>query len=260
MASRPTEFVIDDSTNDHRIHGGERGLDLSLRPVAGVAAYAGAAEPFPQELLIPRSEWQARIEEMVEQKSQLSDLIKQADLPCKDQQRTNYCWVNAGTHCVEIVRSVQNQAKVILSPASAGAQIKNYRNEGGWGREALDWISQHGLVPVDKWPANAIDRQYCTPENTQLAQKYKHTEWWALDSSNVDQIISCLLRRVPISVGYSWWSHQVTAVDPVWQDGAIALRFRNSWGMSYGDQGFSILQGRRMIPDDACAPRVALAS
>ena len=51
--------------------GQSRGLDLSLRTEEG---YRGVAEPFPRSLLIPRSEWQARIKEREQLRSRLVDL------------------------------------------------------------------------------------------------------------------------------------------------------------------------------------------
>lgn len=258
----PGERIFDDSTPEHHYatpEGFSTGLDLSLRTAEG---YGAAAEPFPESLLIPRSEWQARIEEMEQQKSRLSDLIIAAKLPPKDQNGTNYCWINSPTHALEVVRLVQNEPMVILSPASAGAQIKGFRNVGGWGREALEWIAEHGLVPVDKWPPNAIDRRYATEENKQLALKYRAQRWWVLDNS-LDQHISCLLHRIPVCVGLAYWSHEVLDCDPVWVNGAIGVRFRNSWTADWptpGAGGWSIRQGRKITPDDSVAPVVALAS
>jgi len=233
------------------------GLDLGLK---GPFTYAATADPFPDELLVPESEWQARIQEMEELKTRLSDLSLQAELPCKNQQSTNYCWINAPTHCVEVARLVQNQPMVILSPASAGAPMTNFRNVGGWGGPGLEYIGQKGLVPVDKWPANAIDRKYWTEENKQVALQYRQSEWWELKPRNKAQLMSVLFRREVTAVGYNWWGHEVTAVEPVWLDGTAALRIRNSWGMEWGSKGFSILQGSKMLPDDAVAVRLVLAS
>jgi len=259
------ELIIDDATHDEILlppEGFSRGLDLSLRGF-GDYEYGDAAVPFPAELLIPESEWQARIQEMEERKTRLSDIINLAGLPCKDQNGTSYCWINAPTHATEIVRVKQNQKMVILSPASAGAQIKNYRNRGGWGKEGLEFIIEKGLVPVDKWPANGIDRKYATEENLKLALDYRVVEWWELRPRNLNELMSCLLRRIPIAVGYNWWLHEVTLVDPVWLDGRAAGRIRNSWSMNWptpGAGGYSILQGRKLLPDDAVAPRTAIAA
>lgn len=256
----PGEVVYDDSlAMPEPPPGKERGLDLSQRPREGYA-YPELATPFPSELLIPRSEWQARIQEMEERKTRLSDLVKQSGLPCKDQGSTNYCWINAPTYCTEVIRVLQNQQMVILSPASAGAQIKNYRNVGGWGKEGLLWIIDKGLVPVEKWPANAINRTYATDENKQLALDYRVAEWFELRPRNLEEQVSILMRRIPLAVGQNHWSHEVTHEDPIWLDGTIAIRFRNSWGMGWGNQGYSVQQGSKMYADDAVAPRVALAS
>ena len=222
--------------------------------------YSGVAEPFPRELLIPRSEWQARIQEMEERKSRSSDLVIQAGLPCKDQQRTLYCWINAPVHCMEMLRVLQNQKMVILSPASCGAKIKGFRNQGGWGKEGLQYIAEHGVVPVDRWPANAIDRQYDKPEAWAEAKKYRTTEWMVLKPRNLDEQISLLLHRIPGAKGQNHWSHEVTDYDAVWLDGEVATRSRNSWGMGYGTQGFFIQRGSKMLADDLVAPRVAMAA
>src|SRR5262245_23635877 len=147
-------FTIHDGTSDDELQppqGFERGLDLSARP-DGFGAYAGIAEAFPKELVIPRHEWQARIEEKRARGTRLVDLMRQAQLPAKDQKSIPYCWIFAPTHCVEIIRLKAGLPYVSLSPASAGAQIKNFRKQGGWGREGLEWIVAHGLTPSEFWP------------------------------------------------------------------------------------------------------------
>lgn len=235
-----------------------RGLDLSSRP-SGFGAYGPVASGFPADLLVPRSEWRARCEEMDRAKSSVADLCDQAGLKVKDQGRTNFCWANGPVHCVEIVRAVAGQAPTVLSAASVACQINNFKNEGGWGKDALDWIVTNGVVPVDRWPNTAIDRRYATEANVEAASRYVVTDWWELEPRNLDQLISCLFLRVPVAVGYNWWRHEVTAVRPVWLDGEIAIVIDNSWGEGWGTNGRGVLQGQRMLPDDAVAPRVAVA-
>lgn len=261
------EFIIndDESTNVFATARPDqgRGLQLELRGPKDYE-YGGLATPFPQELLIPRSDWQGMIQEQEEQKSRISDLIRFHKLPHKDQATTNYCWINAPVHCLEIVRLQQNQngpngKPVILSPASVGAKIKNYRNVGGWGKEGLEGIIKWGCVPVDKWPANAIDKKYDTAANRQEALKYRVIEWFECIPRNLDQMVSLLLRRKPGASGLNWWRHEVTYCDCLWLDGQIAIRARNSWA-NYGDFGFFVLQGSKMYADDYVVPSTAIAA
>jgi hypothetical protein len=252
-------FVIHDGTPERDLQeppGMSRGLDLSARP-EGFGAYAGVAEAFPQELVIPRHEWQARVEEKAERKTRTRDLMTLAKLPAKNQKSVPYCWIFAPTHCMEIVRLKAGLPMVSLSPASAGAQIKNFRKVGGWGREGLEWIGRHGLVPSHLWPDTAVDRRYLTDDNRQVALDYRHTEWWEL--RDLDEYISALLHGFPVAAGYNWWSHETTTVDAAWLDGAIATDNRNQW-QGYGDDNYFHLQGRRMLPDDMVCARVAIAS
>jgi hypothetical protein len=254
------EVVINDSTSTDITHPNEnefgRGLELGFR---GPNGYDGVASAFPQSLLIAESEYQAWIEEKEAKKNRTSDLIRQYQLPHKDQSNTNYCWGNAPVHGVEVVRLRQNQKIVLLSPASICAPIVNFTNQGGWGGWALKRLISHGAFPVDRWPANAISKQYMTDENLKIGLDYRVSEWIELKPRNMNQLVSLLLRGIPVALGYNWWGHEVLGVDAVWLDGTIAIRIRNSW-KGWGDFGFGILQGSKMPADDAVAPLVVMAA
>lgn len=168
------------------------------------------------------------------------------------------CWIFGPTGCMEVVRTcLQNEVYVPLSATSAGAVIKNFRNQGGWGKEGLQYIANKGVCTQADWPECQLKQQYNTPAAWENAKNYMAAEWWVLNEKSFNQIISCLLRRIPVAVGLAWWSHEIFFCDPIWLDGRIAIRFRNSWGDSYGSKGFGILQGSKMYPDDAVAPRVS---
>lgn len=239
--------------------GFSSGLELDKRPF-GDSVYGSLAESFPSNLLIPRSDWQSWIEEQIAQERTIRHLLDKAGIGPKDQNGTNYCWIFGPTRAFEIARLRQGQEFVSLSPASAGAQIKMGANQGGWGKEGLQWISEKGLVPSALWRDTQISGwQQLRDQHSQTALDYRCTEWWELQPRNLDQLISCVLRGIPVAVGYNWWSHEVCAVGAAWIDGAIALVIMNSWG-NWGDRGYSVLQGNKMYPDDAVAPRVALAA
>ncbi len=159
------------------------------------------------------------------------------------------------------LRAMMNEVIVLLSPASVAAPIKGYRNQGGWGGEALEYIVAHGVAPVADWPANAINKQYDNAASQASRQRFTVTEWWDLAPRNFDQLMTCLLLRIPVPIGLNWWHHEVCAIDPVvLSPGKFGVRFRNSWGDGYGDQGFGVLTESKATPDDAVAPRVATAA
>ena len=126
---------------------GMRPRDWTRHPYGAVAGTA----PFPADLLIPENEWEDRIKEQESEQSSLEHIADARGIKVKNQQSTNYCWVNAPTHCVELLRAKQGQSFVELSPASVGAPINDYQNQGGWGPEAVAYIAKYGLVPSSLW-------------------------------------------------------------------------------------------------------------
>lgn len=255
------ELVLDDDYDfEHEVFvtppEQSKGFESGLRGTAEYA-YGDVAQAFPQHLLIPEGDWEGMIKEQEERKSRLSDLVIQAGLPVKNQQRTNYCWIYGPTAAVEMNRLKQNQKMVMLSAASAGSKIKNFRNVGGWGKEGLQFIVDYGLVPETHWPNATISRQYDTAENWELAKRYKVERWLELRPRNLNELMSCLLRRIPVAVGYNWWGHEVVLTDAVWVNNRPGGRMRNSWGPNWPNaqaDGWSILQGSKLLPDDAVCP------
>lgn len=263
----PGEIVIDDDNFGHFI--GNPVIDGEMKS-RGLIPRDWEKEPFcsqpfmsafPSELLIPREELDDWIAEMEGNKSRISDLLDQAGLGVLDQNGTNYCWGNGPVHCVEAGRVIQGEQFVRLSPASVCAPIKGYRNVGGWGTEALRYIVEHGIVPQSEWPANAIDRKYDNAETRELRKKFKVQEWFDLRPRSEMELLSCLCRRIPVAVGYNWWGHEVTAIDPVaLGNGKYGIRIDNSWGKGWQSNGRGILSGTKHLPDDAVAPRMTTPS
>jgi hypothetical protein len=265
--------VINDETPDDVLFPSDKafGRIADNRPNPGLCAnvLGAALIQFPQALLIPRSEWQARIKEREERGWTVRAKIAQAGLPALNQASTNFCWANGPVTACETMRAIAGQKSVRLSSASVACRINGYRNEGGWGQDAIEFLATFGAVPEDRWPNAAIDRKYSTDDNLREAMKYRVTRWCELVPGNLDELISMLLNDKPIAVGYNWWSHEVCAVDPAWVDGEIAYWIRNSWGqwgssVSYGGgpavSGFSLIQGSKMKADDAVCPMAVMAS
>jgi hypothetical protein len=238
-----------------RIGGGPafRGY-MGRRPVEGLSSRYFSSFNLPA---VPQSEWRDRAEEMERSQTRIGDLLDRArekgraDFDHKDQDQTNYCWVNAPVRNIEIVRIEQNLEPVILSPASAGAQIKGYRNVGGFGSEALEWIAERGVSPVDLWPANHwYDRRYDTEESRQAALKYRPTEWMVLQPNDAEQMVSAVLHRKVLSVGLMWWGHEVNIIGLAIRNGELVWEIENSW-KNWGNRGRAFLPFSKGISPDA---------
>ena len=251
MSDNHRRFIINDENDRLAIPGSNcTGLDLSGRVADSDGfAYSGVAYEFNPAWLIPRDQWQARIEERKEKQERIIDKVRYAKLPHKDQGRTNYCWVNAPVHALEISRMQANEEPVSLSPAWAGSIIKRGRNVGGWGREAIEFLYNHGTVPSFVCSDNDQSVRHNTAGNRKTASRYRVTDWVECQPRNVEQMVSLLLRDYCGAAGYNWWGHEVAVTDVDWIDGDVATIIRNSW-RGWGDFGFGVLQGSRMLADD----------
>ena len=96
----------------------------------------------------------------------------------------------------------------------------------------------HSLRP-NRWQAGWQDN----------ARLHEAVEWYDIETS-FDEVITCLLERIPVAAGLDWWGHLVCFLDPVvLPDGSVGVLFQNSWGedwptpgrqragLSHGEQG-----------------------
>jgi hypothetical protein len=247
----PGEQIIDDATPVSLANSGYVPRDYASTPFGALPG----AVPFNGPL-IPRGDWAAMIEERERKGQLLSQIVLSENIESLDQAGTNYCWANCVVTAIESLRAANGLPTVKLSPASVAAPIMEFKNQGGWPDQAVEYIATNGVCPAEKWPANAIDRRYFTQVNRGLAMKYRITEWWELPPRSFDALMTCLLTGVPAAVGYLWWHHAVCDMDPVViGSNRFGVRFRNSW-KNYGDLGFAILDESRGTPDGGVAPRV----
>lgn len=114
--------VIDDGFDPQMTEGGHRGRierDYEQQPLGFMSCAPAYALP-----LIPRSEWDERIRDLERSQSRIPDICDAMGLKRKNQLSTNYCWIFSPIYTLEIMRVVQCQDYVELSPASVGAKIK----------------------------------------------------------------------------------------------------------------------------------------
>lgn len=234
---------------------GTKARDLKTRPRGAGLREAGLT-------LIPRSEWPTRVAALQAANAGLMALCY-GHVPDNDQAQTSYCWGNGPVSGAMHLRYAQGEAPLYLSAASVCGPISGYRNVGGWGLDAVQFLVTTGCVRDSLWPNAAINRAYASkPEVKADYPRHK------LLVANVDlgatgkmfdEVVTCVLLGAPVPVGYDWWGHEVVAVGLTIENGKPYLILRNSWGDSWdgGDKGyFKLPEGTRSnqgTPNDAQA-------
>jgi len=260
------EIVInDDNYRDHLGPEG-RGFSRGLVPRDYSAQPHGSlffAKPFDLPL-VNEADIPEMIREKQAKKTNLSDIRMKGMfgqmIPSRDQNGYGYCWCHGPTSAVLLCRARDNQPFLDLSAFAIGCIIKNYRNQGGWGGDAVQFIAERGIPTSEFWPQKSTSRSNDNPKTWENAAKHEVTEWMDLDPRNMEiQIATCLLNNIPLTAGLDWWSHEVCYADLVgWNP--IRVKFWNSWTDSYGTNGMGELQGRKAIPSAALGLRVIKAS
>jgi len=211
--------------------------------------------------IYPRSEWRDRLKQRADEGALLSDVWKYHKLPILNQQQTNYCWVNAVIGALHGKRALQGLPLIPLSPASVGSLITGFQNIGGFGGDAIKFISEHGAAPAELWPANAIQRQYDNAESREARKLFTIAEWDEIRPRSFDELASALLDGEPCCVGHNWWGHEILHIDLVYFGaGDWGSLFVNSWGEDWENGGMAYLHESKATPDDAQCLRVVGAS
>lgn len=277
MGVQSHELVINDENyvkfiepvvNGETVRRGLIPRNMKAHPVGdGLGAVDAVTMP-----LTPRSEWSERIKEMEATKSRLSDLRRRGNngqiIPALDQNGQGFCWAYSTGACLMLLRAAMNVPYVRVSPHAVACVIKSFRDEGGWGALSMDFAVQKGYPSEKFWPQKSMSRSYDKPETWANAGQHKVTEgYWDMSAQvydrnlTFDQVMTCLLNRIPVVLDYNWWGHSVCGIDPVEvEPGSFGVRILNSWSDGWGDKGEAVLQGNKAIPDGAVAPRVTHAS
>ncbi len=188
-------------------------------------------------------------------------------IPSLDQNGIGYCWIHSGTMAIIMRRAQMNQPYVSLSAFGPGCLMKNYRDEGGWGADGVQWLSENGVPAESYWPQRSMSRSNDTPEMRANAKLFRIQEGWVdfqtpvwSRSMTYDQQKTWLALGGLIVADFNWWVHSVLLWDLDIVDGEECPTGINSWGDSWGDIGEFTLQGERAIMNGGVGVRTATPS
>jgi hypothetical protein len=265
----PREVII----GDHNAHlfvvdpvvgGGQKARGLIPRDYQRCPiGYLGAlAKPFDLPL-IPESEWQARLDAQVAEHAQLSDIRNRgmggSPIPSRDQDGKGYCWAHSGVSAHLLVRALVNEPYADLSAYAVACMIKDFRDEGGWGSEGVEFQGTKGVPTSEFWPQQSMSRSNDNPKTWENAARHKYVEWMDGAPQNKAQLVTALLSNCPCVCDYNWWSHSVCGMDLVGLS-PFRIRIWNSWGDSWSENGTGILEASKAIPDGLLVARVVTPS
>lgn len=260
--------ITDDNYQDH-LEGGVHAVATGVKVFGGKPRPKKFAAGFYDGSItsitipeIPQAEWSGIIKKQEANKSRLSDIILGYNIPSLDQNGKGYCWAHSTTGALIALRAAMNLPYVPLSAYSVACKIKNFADQGGWGALSMDFAMSTGIAPESVWPAQSMSRSNDNPTTWAEAAKYKVADGWMdLGAAQYDrnltfnQIATLLLCRIPVVGDFNWWGHSIYLADLVEPSpGQFGVRFRNSWGDTYGSKGFSVLTGSKVRPDGAVAP------
>jgi hypothetical protein len=251
--------------------------------------------------LIPQSEWSQRLRDQTAIGARLSDFrnrgMKGQPIPSRDQNGKGYCWAHSGVSAHLLVRARDNQPYADLSAYAIACVIKQYRDEGGWGAQGIDFEAQRGVPTAQFWAQRSMSRSNDNPQTWENAALHRISEGWIdLQAAQYDrnlswaQCVTCWLLCDPVICDFNWWSHSVCGADlvegtsvfpemrsdsgksatlqefeAVWDmshpvTGGFGNRIWNSWGDSWSQNGMGVLTPAKAVPDGSVALRVVSGS
>lgn len=202
--------------------------------------------PFPDRLLIPRSEWRDRIEA----RKTAGHSLKRYNNKINNQRPESSCVYNAAEECLRLRRNLAlGIAHAIdLSPMSGYCRVARSRHSGSSVAGAQAELSTRGLLPEDTARNRALFRHVChqnspfiresqLPDGWELTGRHFVVDEW-LRIADRDQFGSALLQDLPICYGRG--GHSITAIDLLWDDGrrAYLCEYLDHYGPERGNGGY----------------------
>lgn len=241
---------LDQEAADGRMKG-QKSRNFAKNPVGCYAAAQAFSMP-----LVPPSEQQSKLDALTASNATGIDMRAignyGASIPTRDQGQKGYCWAHSPVSAMLVLRAMMNEPFADLSAYSVACPIKNFRDEGGWNSEAVQYIADHGVATSATWPQQSMSRA-CVQASAEERLKYRYSDWADLDPNNMmQQMITVLLSGGVMAADFNWWSHSV-AVIALLSINPFKVMIMNSWGDSWSQAGLGVLEGNKAVASAATA-------
>ncbi len=250
------EHVINDSNFESHVSnpGGICGT-LPRTTQYGSLPYAAAMDV----ALIPWNEMPDRIAKQQKLESSLWHLWKQCGMGALNQGQYSLCWAFSSTGAVMLERVVQGAPLVVLSASSLAMPLVGFRDTGYYVEEALKGAVQQGIASTDFVPMLTTRQADFKVGWQKDAAKNKVTQWGDVPQRSAQVMLTLLLNNQPVPVGLNWWGHSVLFLQALDRYPNLApndyrrygIKYLNSWGDDWGDDGCGILEGSKQLADQA---------
>lgn len=186
----------------------------------------------------------------------------------KSQGAISSCVSHSLSYCREIVEEKQNNKYIEFSDGFvyANRESSDYQGEGMHPREALNSLKKYGIVPKEVFPYNDLYPLLRNRLNAnrsmymEKAEPYKISSYCRLYSAN--EIKNALMQLGPVTITLPMYMsfynsgyvikrhnptekllgyHQVTITGWKNVNGLSYWMILNSWGNTWGDKGFGLL-------------------
>lgn len=263
-------LIIDDVKNNDLLH--PKGMGKGLVP-RDYDKYPEEMFAPPDEIeIIPESEIEDRIREQQERKASAFYIWEKADNgkrpPNLYQNGDPLCWAHSSTNAEMISRAIAHMPYIPLSAYAVAFMSNNGRNTGGWCGQSAKLLAEVGAPSQELWPQQQYNGRLDTPEMRANAKLHRIVGEWRDLSRPVHgqrmakaQLMTCLLNNQPCAMDDMEWAHSVCGVDLVIiERGSIGVRFLNSWGEGWGDNGYGVKRWENVASDGAIAIMSTTAS
>lgn len=184
-----------------------------------------------------------------------------------------YCWYYASVTAMLLLRAKMNQPYIKLSAFGGAYTMKRGQNEGGWGAQSMQDLSEgrHGALLYGDWPDFDTRMRSSTDACWQNALNYQFTEGFCeLEAPIYDQDLTMAQKNSILGAGgvtiddLMWMGHCMPCIDidEVYPDGPFKYAYWNSWGdgrIADHENGILWITGKRAVPDNSVSPTVATA-